>query len=234
MVFAGVTVLCLGLAVSAAVVADQADRALTAPLGAAEAEAVADIAGPGTVAVAARTCGGAVTGSGFVVDGRVVTSRHLAVGAAALTLERDGARTRAAVGGLAERADLALSAPLAAGEGAGPGLVLAPGDPGDGAPVVVVARTGGRLRWLAASARIVEGAAYGAPGPSLLIDRAVGPGWSGGPVLDRAGRVVGVVRAVEGTMDVTLAVPVSQLREWLGSDSYGGAVVGCKGAGTGG
>ena len=62
------------------------------------------------------------------------------------------------------------------------------------------------------------GAAYGVDGDVLLIDPASTFGFSGGPVLDASGRVVGVLHAVDQVTDLSLAVPVSAVREWLEMD----------------
>ena len=234
MVSAGVAVLAAGLALSAVAVAGRgASTDRSGPLAQAEIDAVAARVGPVVVRVEAEGCGGGVTGSGFVAGGRVVTSGHLVAGAADLTYEGDAARGRVAVAGADDTADLAFSAPLAGPAApAGGGLELAPLAPFDGAPVVIMGRTGGRLRWLGAVARTVDGAAYGAAGPLLLLDRPVAPGWSGGPVVDRDGRVVGVVRAVDGSAGVTLAEPVRNPGPWgreAGQDDTDrAATISCK------
>ncbi len=232
-VLAGVAVLSVGLAVSAAAVAQRGRPGDLTPLAEAEIESIALRVGESTVRVEAETCAGRMTGSGFVVGGRVVTSGHLVRGAAELTFEGPELRGRAAMAGELDPADLAFSVPLT-GRGASPGggLELASGQPADGSPVVVVGRTGGRLRWLAAVARTIDGTAYGASGPLLLLDRAVAPGWSGGPVVDRAGRVVGVVRGVEEVAGITLAEPARLLppltAEWQQDDIDRAAPSSCK------
>ncbi len=206
--------LAFGLTLSGVVVAGHARSADLQPLTRAEVDAIAARVGPSIVLVEAQTCHGGMTGSGFLTGGRLVTSRHLVAGAAELILSGgvDGARRRVAVAGVLDPADLALSAPLAGpGRPFGEGLEVASGPPADGTPVVIAARARGGLRWLAAVARTVDGAAYGAGGPLLLLDRPVAPGWSGGPVVDRSGHVVGVVRAVDGATAVTLAEPVAEL-----------------------
>ncbi len=231
-VLAGVALLSVGLALSAVAVAQQPRPDDPTPLTEAEIEAIAIRVGESTVRVEAETCAGGMTGSGFVIGGRVVTSGHLVSGAAELAFDGPGIRGRVAVVGVLDAADLAFSAPLVNEATIGGGLALASRAPADGSPVVVVGRTGGRLRWLAAVARTVDGTAYGSPRPLLLLDRAVAPGWSGGPVVDRAGRVVGVVQAVEETADVSLAEPASLLplltAEWQQDDIDRAAPISCK------
>lgn len=233
MVTAGVVVLALGLVLSAVAVASRGTPHDRGPLTGAESDALAARVGSAVVRVEAEVCGSAMSGSGFLAGGRVVTSGHLVAGAADLTYDGEGARGRVAVAGSLDPADLAFSARLA-GPGApvGGGLELARAAPADGTPVVIVGRAGGRLRWLAAVARTVDGAAYGAAGPLLVLDRAVAPGWSGGPVVDRSGRVVGVVRAVEATAGVTLAEPALQLDSpghgWRQDGTGRAAPISCK------
>lgn len=234
MVSAGVAVLAAALLLSAVVVAGRGPSIDGGgPLTGAEVDAVAARVGPAVVRVEADGCGGATAGSGFLVGGRVVTSGHLVRGAADLSFDGDAARGRVAIAGSLDPADLAFST-LLAGPGAPGrrGLEIAPEAPGDGAPVVIVSRTGGRLRWLAAVARTVDGGPYGAGGPLLALDRPVAPGWSGGPVVDRSGRVVGVVRAVDSSTGVTLAEPARQLGspvdEWRQDGTERAAPISCK------
>ncbi|MDH4363128.1 MAG: serine protease [Acidimicrobiia bacterium] len=233
MVFVGVAVLAAAVAASAVAVADRSASAALAPLSEADIELVATGAGQATVGIEADTCGGRMAGSGFVAEGRVVTSAHLVEGAAEMLFEGAGLPVRVAVGGTLHPADLAISAPLTdRTPTSGATLELASGPPADGTPVVIVARVGGRLRWLAAVARTVAGAAYGAAGPLLVLDRPVAPGWSGGPVVNRSGRVVGVVRAVDASVGVTLAELVDQLhvpdQTWREDDIERPARISCK------
>jgi len=229
----GVSVLAAGLALSAVAVAERAALDDLRPLTDHEIGSVAAGVGRATVTVEADTCAGPMAGSGFLTAGRVVTSGHLVAGAAVMTLDGAVARQRIAVGGALHPSDLAFSVPLAGPPASAGGDLELAGPPSDGAPVVVVSRADGRLRWLAAVARTIDGEAYGAAGPLLLLDRAVAPGWSGGPVVDRSGRVVGVVRAVEEAAGITLAEPVDQLRvlepSWWGDDIEPGAPISCKG-----
>ncbi|MEZ5406655.1 MAG: S1C family serine protease [Acidimicrobiales bacterium] len=234
MVFVGVALLVAGLAVSAVALANRSAPGGRVSVSDAEAELIARDASRAIVGIEAETCAGTMVGSGFVAGGRVVTSGHLVAGAADLAIAGAGAApVRLAVGGTLHPADLAFSAQFppstAAPEG---GLAFAPGPPAEGAAVVVAARVGGRLRWLVAGARTVDGGAYGGVGPLLLLDRPVAPGWSGGPVLNRSGRVVGVVRAVDGSTGVTLAEPVDERhvpeRAWRENDIERAAPISCK------
>ncbi len=232
-VLAGVAVLSIGLLLSAVAVAQRGRPDDLTPLTEAEIEAIAVRVGESTVRVEAETCAGGMTASGFVAGARVVTSGHLVSGAADFTFDGPHTRGRVAVAEVLDAADLGFSEPLGEGGGAtGPSLTLADGGPADGSPVVMLGRPGGRLRWLAAVARTVDGTAYGASGPLLVLDRAVAPGWSGGPVVDRAGRVVGVVRAVVEAADITLADPAYLLPplapEWHQDDIDRAAPSSCK------
>lgn len=168
--------------------------------------------------------GATITGSGFVLgEGRggvVVTGRHLVerslvaeVSGSSMPVPLDGAVS--ARSGRRDLALLLLSAPGSPGAGS-PGLRLAIGDPRPGDPVVMAARFDDRVEQVpAAVAGIVDGNAYGVDGPVLLLDPGSVPGFSGGPVVDGTGRVVGVLNAVDRSTGLAIATPVSELRSWL-------------------
>jgi S1-C subfamily serine protease len=103
-------------------------------------------------------------------------------------------------------------------------LALATEDPWPGQPVWVAGfahDSGGDTLssgLTVKAARVVDyfpGGAMGQRSRVVRLDVPVGPGMSGGPVLDQAGRVVGVVFAVQRPTDDALAIPVSVARRML-------------------
>jgi S1-C subfamily serine protease len=196
----------------------------TAPMTPAEIELVTARAVPATVGVEARACEGSMVGTGFVVGSQAVTSHHLVAGAGTLQVQARGRPPMAlAVERVAPDRDLALSEPLpTSSDGAiGPGgLALARSDAQPRDAVVAFGWVNGQVRWIEARVQGLQpGAAYGVDGPVMLLDRRLDRGWSGGPVLDRRGLVVGVIRAVDMTTGLTLAVPSSELDQWLKTDT---------------
>ena len=166
-----------------------------------------------TMRVRNRGCDGVATGSGFAVAARrLVTNRHVVEGAEELQLDTwDGRSVSVAVHRVAYLHDLALIETL---EPLPRVARLAADDPEPEAPVTAVgfprggplAQTRGRVVDLVAGARLGE------HGKVLRVSAAVTHGNSGGPLLDQAGRVIGVVYAGETRTGYGLAIPVSTLR----------------------
>lgn len=103
-------------------------------------------------------------------------------------------------------------------------LILAPDDPLPGEPVRVAgyphvpppgALPDGLVVADATVVDFFDGSSVGQPGPVMRLSVAVTAGMSGGPVLDQAGRVAGLVFAVQSPSDDTLAIPASVLRRLL-------------------
>jgi S1-C subfamily serine protease len=181
-----------------------------------------------TVRVRNRGCSFVATGSGFAVTAhRLVTNRHVVEGAEQLQLDSwDGRSISVAVHRVAYLHDLALIETV---EALPRVARLAGGDPGPGAAVSAVgfplggplAQTRGTVVDLAPGARLGE------TGKVLRITAAVRHGNSGGPLLDDAGRVVGVVYASENRTGYGLAIPVSSLRTLLGDRDLLARPLGC-------
>lgn len=174
-----------------------------------ELAAAADLA---TVRVAARACPGVTTGSGFVVDSVLMTTAHLVTFETAVKVDRPGRPVVADV--LASSASLDVAVIDAAMLVARP-LRIEPGEVARGSAVVVAGHPGGD------GLSVVDGevAGYADAGEwgvggvrVLLIDAPVGAGFSGGPVLDHEGAVVGMVVGRDRTTGLTVAVPGQELR----------------------
>ena len=169
-----------------------------------------------TMRVRNRSCDGVATGSGFAVGPRrLVTNRHVVEGAEELQLDTwDGRSVSVAVHRVAYLHDLALIATL---EPLPRVALLAADDPEPGARVTAVGfPLGGPLTQT--RGKVVDRVAgvLGESGKVLRVSTAVTHGNSGGPLLDHAGQVVGVIYAGETRTRYGLAIPVSTLRDLLG------------------
>ncbi len=166
---------------------------------------VSIIATSSTVQVRSDSCAGSIAGAGVVVDGRVLTAAHLVadtdravVGSLGGTVvDRRPALDLAVVvpeGRLVGSVTEVRSSPVVAGE-----PVVVAGHPGGGPLDVVEA-------WVH---HVDLGAVWGLDTGVVVLDRALPAGFSGGPVLDRLGRLVGVVHGYDAVSDLSIVVPAT-------------------------
>jgi S1-C subfamily serine protease len=161
-----------------------------------------------------------------VAPERVMTNEHVVSASRSVDVSADGVPVIAASLVLASpSADLAV---VDAGGLATVPLALSPDDPLPGEPVRVAGfpHDAGTVKGatiepdglvVAATTVLdyVDGAPMGHLGPVMRLSIGVGPGMSGGPVLDRAGRLAGLLFAEQSPTGDALAIPVSELRQVL-------------------
>ena len=171
--------------------------------------------------------GGTATGSGFVIDedGHIVTNAHVVDGAESVevTLGEDGESFDADVVGTDPSTDIAVLDVDAPGDQLHP---LSLGDSADvqvGDPVVAIGNPFGLDRTVTAG--IVSALQREIRSPNgftirdaIQTDAPINPGNSGGPLLDAAGRVIGVNSQIEasggnGNVGIGFAVPIDTTRE---------------------
>jgi S1-C subfamily serine protease len=178
---------------------------------------------PSLVTVTTQRPGGAGTGlgSGVVVnaDGAVLTALHVVDGAAQVQVEfADGTRAAAQVTGRQAEHDIAVLAVDRLPEVVVPAVLA--GAPPVGDTVFAVGNPLGLRASLTSGVVSATGRTITPPsGPALdgliQFDAAVNPGNSGGPLLNRAGQVVGIVTALANPANqdffvgVGFAVPIA-------------------------
>jgi S1-C subfamily serine protease len=178
------------------------------------------------------------TGSGFVVDddGHILTNAHVIDHATAVTVTLGGDRTRPAeVVGKDEATDLALI------KVDPDGLDLRPLELGDsstvrvGDPTVAIGNPYGFDRTLTTGVVSALQRRITAPGGYTIedviqTDAALNPGNSGGPLIDAAGRVIGVNSQVasgdggSASVGIGFAVPVDTARRVMAALEEDGMV----------
>jgi S1-C subfamily serine protease len=166
---------------------------------------------------------GVATGTGFLVDeaGHVVTNDHVAAGGRVVTVQAGPStkRVRARIVGRDPSTDLAL---LRVNPRELPDPTPLPlGDSGDvqvGDTAIAVGNPFGLQRTLTVGVVSAIDRSIDAPDGfpidgAVQTDAAINPGNSGGPLLDGAGRVIGVLAQSEsGSTGIAYAVPVDTLR----------------------
>jgi S1-C subfamily serine protease len=171
--------------------------------------------------------GGTATGSGFVIDeqGRIITNAHVVNGADEIevTLGEEGDSYDGEVLGADPSTDIAVVEVDAPAEALEP---LALGDSSQvdvGDAAVAIGNPFGLDG--TATAGIVSGVQREIDAPNgftitdaIQTDAPINPGNSGGPLLDAAGRVIGVNSQIEsaggqGNVGIGFAVPINTARE---------------------
>ncbi len=176
--------------------------------------AIRALADAATVGVAGTGCTGPLRGSGFVVDGETFTNRHLVAVGDEVKLDQLLDPVVVPVTGRAAELDVAVAPGVGVVE-----LAFADVNAEIGDPVFVAGHAGGGATVVAAgSVHLYDTTGtYRTGGTVMLIDVRTEPGFSGGPVLDRNGRVVGMLQGFEEAIGLTLAIPVEDLKAWNGS-----------------
>jgi len=157
------------------------------------------------------------TGSSFLTTQGIVTNRHVASGAQTLQLSTwSGNDFNATVQSINPTPNPDLAVLSGQGPSAAP-AVLASDNPPAGTQVWAAGYPEGDQLSLLPGAVMdyVDGSAYGLSGQLMEITNPIKPGSSGSPLLDSAGKVVGVVFALTTATGEGLAVPVSDLSSYL-------------------
>lgn len=178
---------------------------------------VHDLAARATLSVVSRGCGGELVGSGVVTrGGLLVTAAHVTAGSRTAWVSAAGSSTTASPVMSSLAADVA-TAPLPRGW---PSVSRAATDPRPGTAVVVASRARGilKVRDTVVDAYL-DGTGPDDPPRAMRLDVTVTPGESGGPVLDRRGRLVGIVYASERGSGRALVIPASVLNAALAGDA---------------
>jgi S1-C subfamily serine protease len=184
--------------------------------------------------------GGEATGTGFVIDreGHVLTNYHVVEGATSVTVGFDDNRiVPARVLGTDATNDLALLKVDPAG------LTLAPLQLGDsrtaevGDPVLAIGNPFGLDRTLTTGVVSALQREISAPNGFTIqhviqTDAPINPGNSGGPLLDAAGRVIGINSQIvtggtgsQGNVGIGFAVPINTAKKLLPQLKRSGSVV---------
>jgi S1-C subfamily serine protease len=177
-----------------------------------------------SVDVAATSDAGPAGGSGFVIDeaGHIVTNQHVVEGAEEISARfADGMRREAEVVGQDPSTDVALIQVDAPRKALRPLTLGDSNSVGVGEPVIAI---GNPLNvGISVTSGIVSGLGRPIKAPNnytindaVQTDAAINPGYSGGPLLDSRGTVIGVnaqIASVSGGSEgVGFAVPINTVK----------------------
>ncbi|SBT54369.1 putative serine protease PepD [Micromonospora narathiwatensis] len=211
---------------------------------------------PSVVTIRMASLGGISEGSGFVVstDGHIVTNDHVVSGGTgkATVIFNDGSSAPATVVGQDPESDLAVIKatrtglrPVEFGDSDG----LAVGDPvlAIGSPLSLANTVTAGI--VSALDRTMQAGEPGGPTryyAAIQTDAAVNHGNSGGPLVDGAGRVVGVNSTIKslvadgqeaGNIGLAFAIPINQAKrvtqDIIGTGKARRTVIGAQVGGTG-
>ena len=161
-----------------------------------------------------------------VADGELLTNQHVVAGSRLVDVVGDDQATQIGGEPLVATAGDVATVPEPGPEL--PALALAAGDPVPGTVVRVAGYPSGPSGQRDPGFTVIQtsvvdyvpGAAVGQPWPVMRLANSVRPGMSGGPVVDGSGRLAGIVFGNELPTGEALAVPVSELRRLLGTNSF--------------
>jgi S1-C subfamily serine protease len=188
-----------------------------------------------TVRIEGESCTEKWIGSGFVVDDDgdpstppvIITNRHVVAGSLHLSVTSASGKTL-----VVTRVTQARYVDLARIDvsGALPTELHVGTDPHTGTHIALVGHPGGgRLQTDHGTVvGYVKNAELGSTGRIMRLDAWVRPGNSGGPVVDSAGDVVGVVYATETATHYGLALPAHLLHEIFSDPGAQSPVVPCS------
>ncbi len=182
-----------------------------------------------TVRVAARACPGVIRGSGFVVEDLLFTSGHIARHDQQLKVDRPGQ----AVDSLIMATSASLDVAIADGGGVVAVDMTLANDPVPEGETVLLAGfpDGGELESVEATVSgYAPSSEWGMQGRRvMLLEPGIRAGFSGGPVLNRDGDLIGMLVGVDSVTGLSVAIPSDELvavvrlaaETWVAGDEAG-------------
>lgn len=161
-------------------------------------------------------CGASNNGTAVALeDGTLVTAAHVVAGTRLINVVPDLGPTTIATAAVAPVHDLAV---LHQSTRQDDGIPLAADDPVPGTDVRIAGYPHGQLSLVIGEALVdgvVDGRTLGMEGPLLQVRTRATTGMSGGPLLDPAGRLAGILVATRSGTAESFAIPASTIRTAL-------------------